>query len=65
MDNIQFILGVDDFYTDPQIHSIDEKGFGIGNLGEIGFRKFFETHKCNSVCVALGLSPVLQKVDDK
>lgn len=27
------IQGVSNFYTDPQIHSVDGKGFGLGNLG--------------------------------
>lgn len=29
------IQGVADMYTDPQIHSIDGKGYGVGNLGTI------------------------------
>eukprot|EP01079_Euglenida_sp_SAG-EU17-18_P008589 gene8589-1535_t len=32
------IQGVDDKYTDPQIHSYDGKGFGAGNLGPEGFK---------------------------
>lgn len=56
--------GVNDYYTDPQIHSLDEKGFGIGNLGEVGFKKFFETHQCNAVCAYLGLNPINPRKDD-
>jgi len=40
------IQGVADQYTDPQIHAVYEKGFGLGNLGELGIQKFFETHQC-------------------
>lgn len=49
------IQGVNDRYTDPQIHCTDETAFGGGNLGTIGFRKFVETHKCNSICRFLKL----------
>ena len=44
------IQGVDDLYTDPQIHSRDGKGWGHGNLGAQGMLKFFETHHCNAIC---------------
>ena len=27
--------GVGTFYTDPQIHSFDGRGFGAGNLGQV------------------------------
>jgi hypothetical protein len=30
------IQGVNDFYTDPQIHTADGTGFGMGNLGVTG-----------------------------
>jgi len=50
------IQGVGDMYTDPQIHSSDGLGFGLGNKGHRGIKKFFETHKCNDICVGLGLS---------
>eukprot|EP00906_Rhabdomonas_costata_P037192 RCo052289 len=36
------IQGVNDMYTDPQIHSKDGKGFGKGNLGVEGMLKFFQ-----------------------
>ncbi len=39
-----------DFYTDPQIHSRDGKGFGLGNMGTRGMLRFFETHRCNNIC---------------
>ncbi|KAN0045129.1 hypothetical protein ACTA71_006657 [Dictyostelium dimigraforme] len=49
------IQGVDDLYTDPQIHTPDGKGFGLGNLGKAGINKFITTHKCNAVCALLEL----------
>mmetsp|Transcript_21957 Transcript_21957/g.44083 ORF Transcript_21957/g.44083 Transcript_21957/m.44083 type:complete len:423 (+) Transcript_21957:77-1345(+) len=49
------IQGVGDIYTDPQIHSIDGRGFGKGNMGTRGFRKFFSTHRCNAICKFLKL----------
>lgn len=49
------IQGVDDKYTDPQIHSRDGKGFGKGNLGYEGMLKFFHSHRCNSICKFLNL----------
>ena len=41
--------------TDPQIHCLDNKRFGKGNLGYEGIVKFFFTHKCNFYCEKLGL----------
>lgn len=41
--------------TDPQIHCLDTKRFGKGNLGYEGIVKFFFTHKCNFYCQKLGL----------
>eukprot|EP01119_Soliformovum_irregulare_P016127 TRINITY_DN4632_c0_g1_i3.p1 TRINITY_DN4632_c0_g1~~TRINITY_DN4632_c0_g1_i3.p1 ORF type:complete len:828 (-),score=308.02 TRINITY_DN4632_c0_g1_i3:200-2683(-) len=49
------IQGVDDFYTDPQIHTKDQKGFGLGNLGQKGIFKFLITHECNAICQHLKL----------
>ncbi|KAF0694645.1 Aste57867_14484 [Aphanomyces stellatus] len=49
------IQGVNDSYTDPQIHTADGRGFGIGNLGTEGMEKFLESHRCNAVCRWLGL----------
>lgn len=49
------IQGVGDKYTDPQIHSRDDRGFGKGNLGHEGMLKFFQTHRCNSICTYLNL----------
>ncbi|KPI87323.1 myosin heavy chain kinase c-like protein [Leptomonas seymouri] len=52
------IQGVDDYYTDPQILSPDGEGYGRGNLGRKGIRRFLESHKCNDVCRAVGLPPL-------
>lgn len=52
------IQGVADMYTDPQIHSVDRKGFGKGNLGQRGIDKFLATHRCNPICKYLKLPPI-------
>eukprot|EP00668_Euglena_longa_P042930 GGOE01056842.1.p1 GENE.GGOE01056842.1~~GGOE01056842.1.p1 ORF type:complete len:552 (+),score=140.44 GGOE01056842.1:56-1657(+) len=49
------IQGCGDVYTDPQVHSIS-RAFGIGNMQQSGIDKFLATHRCNPVCVRLGLS---------
>jgi hypothetical protein len=49
------IQGVGDKYTDPQVHSLDGLRFGRGNCGKEGMAQFHATHKCNSICVGLGL----------
>ncbi|KAF2072953.1 hypothetical protein CYY_005746, partial [Polysphondylium violaceum] len=55
------IQGVGDHYTDPQIHTYDGVGFGIGNLGKKGFEKFLDTHKCNAICQYLNLQSINPK----
>jgi hypothetical protein len=52
------IQGVGDYYTDPQIHTADKKGFGLGNLGQDGINKFLATHQCNALCKYFSLPPV-------
>lgn len=52
------IQGVGDLWTDPQIHTIDGKGFGKGNMGPGGIKAFLGHHRCNSICAALGLPQV-------
>jgi elongation factor 2 kinase len=49
--------------TDPQIHSHDKQGFGKGNNGQEGFNRFFNTHKCNEICVGLTLCTKEQQKD--
>lgn len=59
------VQGVDDFYTDPQVHSRDGNGFGMGNLGLRGIQRFMETHQCNPVCDFLCLPQVTRFVSMK
>lgn len=49
------LQGVNDFLTDPQIHTENGKGFGMGNMGMQGIQKWIDQHKCNDICKALGL----------
>jgi hypothetical protein len=58
------IQGVNDTYTDPQVHSVDRAGFGMGNLGQEGIESFFRTHRCNNICAGLGLVHPHKKVDE-
>ena len=41
-------------YTDPQLHS-RKMEFGRADRGLSGFKDFFKTHKCNTICKALQL----------
>lgn len=41
--------------TDPQIHCVNMKRFGSGNMGYVGMLKFFMTHVCNEYCKKLNL----------
>lgn len=50
------IQGVNDRYTDPQVHSVDDPiSFGKGNMGLNGLNKFLDTHRCNAICRYLKL----------
>lgn len=49
------LQGVNDFFTDPQIHTEDGKGLGMGNMGQEGIDKWVAAHTCNEVCRALNL----------
>jgi myosin-heavy-chain kinase len=49
------IQGVNDQYTDPQIHTKDGKGYGLGNMGHRGIERFLKTHVCNPICLQLNL----------
>ena len=44
-----------DTWTDPQIHSYNQEGYGKGNMGQEGMYKFLEAHKCNEICQYLRL----------
>ena len=56
------IQGVDDRYTDPQIHTADSrtssKLFSQGNWGKKGIDNFIATHVCNPICKYLSLPPL-------
>lgn len=43
--------------TDPAVHTRDPERFRLAdtNLGKEGFKFFFATHECNSICRSLGL----------
>jgi len=47
--------GVNDLYTDPQMHTLDKNGFGKGNMGIRGIEQFLKSHQCNAICQFLRL----------
>ena len=49
------IQGVDDVYTDPQIHTAAGSEYGEGNLGVGGMALFFSTSGYDSLCRCLAL----------
>jgi hypothetical protein len=49
------LQGINDFYTDPQIHTTEGSKYGMGNLGRDGIEAFFKTHSCNNICQMIGL----------
>ena len=57
------IQGVGDLYTDPQIHTLNGRDFGKGNLGRQGFQKFLASHRCNDICRYLKLQLINPKKD--
>lgn len=50
------IQGVGSYYTDPQIHTYDGSGFGLGNFAAKGIKEFLLSHKCNKICKACKLT---------
>ncbi|CBY34062.1 unnamed protein product [Oikopleura dioica] len=44
------IQGVNDLWTDPQIHSANGLDYGDGNLGVRGMALFFLSHTCSTLC---------------
>eukprot|EP00456_Euglypha_rotunda_P049456 TRINITY_DN3966_c0_g1_i2.p1 TRINITY_DN3966_c0_g1~~TRINITY_DN3966_c0_g1_i2.p1 ORF type:complete len:168 (+),score=10.73 TRINITY_DN3966_c0_g1_i2:115-618(+) len=58
------IQGVSDCYTDPQVHSVEGKGFGKGNMGQRGIDEFLRTHRCNAICRYLKLPLINVKEAD-
>jgi hypothetical protein len=56
------LQGVGGVLTDPQIHCLNPKKFGKGNLGYVGIMKFFMSHVCNHYCRRLDLIHPRQNV---
>jgi myosin-heavy-chain kinase len=50
------LQGVNDFFTDPQIHTEDGKGLGMGNMAQEGIDKWVANHRCNEICAAMRLA---------
>ena len=44
-----------DLYTDPQMHTVDQKDYGEANLGVRGMALFFSSHVCSPLCQTLGV----------
>ena len=51
------LVGVGDLYTDPQMHTVDQKEYGEANLGTKGMALFFSSHVCGPLCEAIGRLP--------
>jgi hypothetical protein len=49
------VQGVDNAWTDPQIHTSSSVGLSVGNHGGVGVTAFFRTHTCSALCHKLGL----------
>lgn len=57
------IQGVGSYYTDPQIHTYDGRGFGLGNLGQRGINAFIKHHRCYRDCKHLNLPKITEPYD--
>mmetsp|Transcript_33468 Transcript_33468/g.75082 ORF Transcript_33468/g.75082 Transcript_33468/m.75082 type:complete len:586 (-) Transcript_33468:147-1904(-) len=53
IDGIRKLAG--DVFCDPCVHSSTDLGFGRKNQGIQGIDDFFRTHRCNTICLRLGL----------
>ena len=51
------LQGVDNILTDPAIHTRDPSRFVLSdtNLSEDGFKLFFSSHRCNTLCAKMSL----------
>jgi hypothetical protein len=58
------IQGVNDLYTDPQVHSVRGNEFGHGDLGQEGFKKFLASHRCNPICRYFRLPTIKENTSD-
>lgn len=58
------IQGVGTKLTDPEIHTHDGLGLGLGNRGREGMADFVCRHRCNYVCKSLGLPPLNMRVPE-
>ena len=47
------VQGVECQLTDPEISTLEQNDFCIGNCGKEAFQLFFFQHKCNEFCEAL------------
>ena len=57
------LQGVEDTYTDPVVLTRNGQGFVFGNIGMYGIDDFLASHRCNPVCLQLGLAPVFGPLD--
>jgi myosin-heavy-chain kinase len=53
------LQGINDLFTDPQILTSDDEGFGMGNMGREGIKRWKAAHECNDICRAMHLPQVV------